>query len=79
MKPINIIVLTDGVLTDDLESVFLAAAKRLDHINAPSWQVDVHFLQVSNEQEAQEALIKLDDMLRGSGGIKLRNMVVTGT
>ena len=34
MKPLNLIVLTDGVPSDDVESVLLLAAKKLDKLNA---------------------------------------------
>jgi hypothetical protein len=35
MKPVNLIVITDGVPTDDPESVLLSFAKRLDKVDAP--------------------------------------------
>ena len=38
-KPINIIIITDGEPSDDVESPIIAAAKKLDKLDAPSWQV----------------------------------------
>ena len=37
LKPLNIIVTTDGVPTDDVESVIVQAAKKLDAWDAESW------------------------------------------
>ena len=63
IKPLNIIVITDGVPTDDVESVFVSAAKKLEKMDAPPWQVGVQFFQVGNERGAAEALRDLDDGL----------------
>jgi hypothetical protein len=35
VKPMNLIVLTDGVPSDDVESVLLSVAKKLDRLDAP--------------------------------------------
>ncbi|KAI9780631.1 MAG: hypothetical protein M1816_002792 [Peltula sp. TS41687] len=74
-KPLNIIVITDGVPTDDVESVIVSAAKKLDKLDAPAWQVGVQFFQVGNERGAAAALQELDDGLAEVGG--LRDMVDT--
>ena len=63
LKPLNLIVLTDGVPSDDVESVLLTAAKKLDKIDAPPYQIGVQFFQVGNEEGAKEALMELDDDL----------------
>lgn len=78
-KPVNLIVLTDGVPSDDVESVLISAAKKLDRLDAPPFQVGVQFFQVGNEDGAKEALEELDDELsdRVEGGI--RDMVDTVT
>lgn len=78
-KPLNLIVLTDGVPSDDVESVLLAAAKKLDRLDAPPYQVGVQFFQVGNEEGAKEALEELDDELGNlvNGGV--RDMVDTMT
>lgn len=79
MKPLNLIVLTDGVPSDDVESVLLSAAKKLDKLDAPPFQVGVQFFQVGNEEGAKEALQELDDELSElvEGGV--RDMVDTVT
>jgi hypothetical protein len=40
-KPINIIVITDGEPSDDVESPIVATAKKLDQMDAPAWQVGI--------------------------------------
>ncbi|RDW85845.1 hypothetical protein BP5796_04170 [Coleophoma crateriformis] len=79
MKPLNLIVLTDGVPSDDVESVLLSAAKKLDRLDAPPFQIGVQFFQVGNEEGAKEALQELDDDLSElvEGGV--RDMVDTVT
>ena len=78
-KPLNLIVLTDGVPSDDVESVLLSAAKKLDKLDAPPFQIGVQFFQVGNEEGAREALEELDDGLSElvEGGV--RDMVDTVT
>lgn len=75
LKPLNIIVITDGVPSDDPEAVIIKAAKKLDRLDVPAWQVGIQFFQVGNEQGAAEALKELDDGLAQSGGV--RDMVDT--
>lgn len=80
VKPVNVIVITDGVPTDDPESVLLNFAKRLDRVNAPPYQLGVQFFQVGNERGAAEALKQLDDQLgemEEQGGV--RDIVDTTT
>ena len=67
VKPLNIIVLTDGEAHDDPESVILAAARKLDKLDAPAWQIGIQFFQVGNDPEATRALRDLDDGLVGMG------------
>lgn len=76
VKPLNIIVITDGVPTDDPESVIVSYAKKLDKLEAPPWQVGIQFFQVGEERGAAEALQDLDDGLapRGDG---MRDIVDT--
>jgi uncharacterized protein YegL len=77
-KPINIIVITDGEPTDDVESPIIAAAKKLDKLDAPPWQVGIQFFQVGKEPGAREHLKQLDDGLRElSGQDELRDIVDT--
>lgn len=63
-KPINIIVITDGEPSDDVESPVIQAAKKLDKLDAPAWQVGIQFFQVGKEPGAREHLKQLDDGLR---------------
>jgi hypothetical protein len=72
LKPLNLIVFTDGVPSDDVESVLLSAAKKLDKLDAPPFQVGVQFFQVGNEEGAKEALEELDDELSNlvEGGVR---------
>jgi hypothetical protein len=79
VKPLNILAITDGVPSDDVESVLIFAAKKLDTLDAAPHQVGVQFFQVGNEEGAAEALRDLDDGLVGlvQGGI--RDMVDTCT
>ncbi|RMD40339.1 hypothetical protein DV735_g4794, partial [Chaetothyriales sp. CBS 134920] len=74
-KPLNIIVITDGVPTDDVESVIVSAAKRLDAYDAEPWQVGIQFFQVGDEPQAAADLRDLDDALSAQHGI--RDMVDT--
>ena len=75
-KPLNIVVITDGVPSDDVESVIISAAKQLDRADAPAWQVGIQFFQVGSEPGAAAALQELDDGLAEvAGGI--RDMVDT--
>ncbi|OAX79674.1 hypothetical protein ACJ72_06004 [Emergomyces africanus] len=63
VKPINIIVITDGSPTDDVETVVVRAAKRLDKCDAKPWQVGIQFVQVGNDSCASSWLESLDDVL----------------
>ena len=77
-KPINIIVITDGEPTDDVEAPIIAAAKKLDKLEAPAWQVGIQFFQVGKEEGARLALKQLDDGLRELAGDEdLRDIVDT--
>lgn len=76
VKALNIIVITDGVPSDDPEAVIIQAAKTLDRLEAPAWQIGIQFFQVGNEPGAAEALKELDDGLSQIGG-GMRDMVDT--
>ncbi|KAK1596000.1 uncharacterized protein LY79DRAFT_588178 [Colletotrichum navitas] len=79
VKPINIIVITDGAPSDDVESTIISVAKKLDKLDAPMHQVGVQFFQVGNEPGAREALRELDDDLVNRVDGDLRDMVDTVT
>ena len=77
-KPLNVIVITDGEPSDDVESVIINAAKKLDRYDAPAWQVGIQFFQVGKEPGAREHLRQLDDELAElSGADDLRDIVDT--
>jgi hypothetical protein len=65
IKPLNIIVITDGVFTDDAETVIVNVARQLDYpsMQAVPWQVGIQFFQVGDDQQARECLQALDDEL----------------
>ena len=76
-KPMNIIVITDGEPSDDPESVIINAAKKLDKMDAPAWQIGLQFFQVGKEPGAKEYLQSLDDNLTELAGSPIRDMVDT--
>lgn len=76
VKPVNIIIITDGCPTDDPESVIVQYARRLDGLDAPLHQVGIQFFQVGNNSGAREALRELDDDLVSQG---IRDMVDAST
>ncbi|KAL9081539.1 MAG: hypothetical protein Q9159_007271, partial [Coniocarpon cinnabarinum] len=64
VKPLNIIVITDGDPSDDLQSPLINAAHALDDMeDAEPWQMGVQFVQVGEEPEARRLLESLDDDL----------------
>ncbi|KAL4934468.1 uncharacterized protein BDV17DRAFT_249325 [Aspergillus undulatus] len=65
VKPLNIIVITDGVFTDDAESIIVDVARRLDSaaVQAVPWQVGIQFFQVGDDKSAMQYLQTLDDEL----------------
>jgi hypothetical protein len=76
IKPVNVIVITDGQPSDDPEAVIVQQARKLDRIDAPPYQVGIQFFQVGTDREAKEALTELDDGLAEQG---VRDMVDTVT
>lgn len=71
LKPLNIIVITDGQPTDDPQSVIVSVAKQLDDVEAPPWQVGIQFFQVGQDKSAADALQHLDDgLVSKNGGIR---------
>ena len=76
-KPVNIICITDGQPSDDVESPLIKAAKKLDQLEAPAWQLGVQFFQVGSEQSARRHLESLDDELGEIAGTEIRDIVDT--
>ncbi|CAJ2511243.1 Uu.00g068680.m01.CDS01 [Anthostomella pinea] len=81
LKPLNIIVITDGIPTDDVDLPLTKIAIRLDKVDAPLIQLGVQFFQVSNDPSATEALRRLDDELGNHirGPEAMRDIVDTAT
>jgi hypothetical protein len=74
-KPISILVITDGVPTDDPKSVIIEFARRLDEKNVPLRQLGIQFVQIGDDPDAAYALKELDDQLGPENGV--RDMVDT--
>jgi len=56
------------VPSDDVESVIVATAKKLDKWDAQPWQIGIQFFQVGNEPGAAKHLATLDDEIENIGG-----------
>ncbi|KAB5589469.1 hypothetical protein CTheo_7082 [Ceratobasidium theobromae] len=74
-KPINFIVITDGVATDDVTSVIVNAANRLERNNALLSQLGIQFFQIGNDSAATKSLKQLDNELTEK--YKIRDIVDT--
>ncbi|KAK1778464.1 hypothetical protein QBC45DRAFT_414053 [Copromyces sp. CBS 386.78] len=74
VKPMNLIVITDGEPSDEPESSIKRCIKELEDVKAPYHQIGIQFFQVGNDQRAKEALADLDDKL-----VDQRDMVDTVT
>ncbi|KAE8161916.1 hypothetical protein BDV40DRAFT_300844 [Aspergillus tamarii] len=81
VRPINIIVITDGKptdrLEDDLVATIVATAKKLDEWHADEWQVGIQFFQVGHDKNVTKYLEYLDDSLSEKHGV--RDMIDTVT
>ncbi|KAK4963740.1 hypothetical protein LTR28_004477 [Elasticomyces elasticus] len=77
-KPLNVIVITDGEPSDDVEAPIIAAARALDRLDAPAWQLGIQFFQVGCDEAASRHLKELDDELAQIAGVDyLRDVVDT--
>jgi hypothetical protein len=76
-KPVNLIVITDGAPSDDVESSIVEVAEELDTLKAPSWQVGIQFFQVGKDAEARDHLKYMDDGLVDKKGNRIRDIVDT--
>ncbi|KAH9898775.1 hypothetical protein F4778DRAFT_196081 [Xylariomycetidae sp. FL2044] len=77
VKPMNLIVITDGAASDKPERAIIPIAEKLDKLNAPMTQVGIQFFQVGGDKNAAEALQKLDDELGYQNGKEVRDIVDT--
>ncbi|CAE6478203.1 unnamed protein product [Rhizoctonia solani] len=75
VKPLNLIVITDGEPGDDPEGVIAAAARRLDAGRFSLTQVGIQFIQVGDDKSASKALKELDEHLHE--GHNVRDIVDT--
>lgn len=77
IKPMNIIVITDGEPTDPqkLEKNIITTARELDALDAKERQIGVQFFQVGSDEAATESLEELDNSLVEVWGV--RDMVDT--
>ncbi|KAG2115496.1 hypothetical protein DEU56DRAFT_761685 [Suillus clintonianus] len=75
IKPVNMVIITDGQPTDDPESVIVSFAKRLDVDKWPLAQVGIQFVQIGNSKGATKFLVELDDNLNQKH--KIRDIVDT--
>ncbi|KKF93189.1 von Willebrand factor type A domain protein [Ceratocystis platani] len=74
IKPINIITITDGRPSDDVEGVIVPVARRLDSLDASPYQVGLQFFQVGSDANATAGLRELDD---GLEEMNIRDIVDT--
>lgn len=72
VKPLNLIILTDGApdRNESPEGVIVDVARRLDAAKAPPMQLGFSFVQIGQDDEAQQALTYLDDHLKTEYGIR---------
>lgn len=80
VKPINIITITDGVFTDDAESIIIKTAQMLDgpSCRAIPWQVGIQFFQIGNDEMARQYLEELDEDLGSRcNNLHMRDIVDT--
>lgn len=71
------IIIADGELSYDPEIVNIDAAKKLDRLGTPTWQISLQFFQVGKEAGATKYLQSLDDNLAEIAGQPIRDMVDT--
>ncbi|KAF2715683.1 hypothetical protein K504DRAFT_365965 [Pleomassaria siparia CBS 279.74] len=76
-KPVNLIVITDGAPSDDVESSIVEVAEGLDRLNAPAWQIGIQFFQVGKDADARNHLKYMDDGLVDQRGNRIRDIVDT--
>lgn len=74
VKPINLIVITDGEPTDNPRQAIVPAARELEQLYAPSYQIGIQFFQIGSSKDATRALRELDDGLKEEG---IRDIVDT--
>jgi len=68
VKPVVVIVLTDGEPTDNPKEVILTFARALQLDQWPERQVGIQFVQVGDSTYAAKALREMDDALKAECG-----------
>ncbi|KAH0544769.1 hypothetical protein FGG08_001136 [Glutinoglossum americanum] len=65
LKPLNLIVITDGAPDDyeEMEKAIVGAAQKVQQLGARDRQIGIQFVQIGNEDEATKFLKRLDDDL----------------
>ncbi|KAG1743553.1 uncharacterized protein EDB91DRAFT_1335728 [Suillus paluster] len=56
IKPLNVLIITDGASSDDVESVIVYFARRLEADKWPLGQVGIQFVQIGNSRHAAQFL-----------------------
>ncbi|KAK7455840.1 hypothetical protein VKT23_010876 [Stygiomarasmius scandens] len=64
LKPVNIIVITDGEPTDNVESVIVNASRQLSQAAVPERMLGIQFVQIGNDSDATKFLQHLDNQLK---------------
>ncbi|THH20595.1 hypothetical protein EW146_g802 [Bondarzewia mesenterica] len=62
-KPTIVLVVTDGVPSDNPKDVIVDAARRMDASGIPLRQLSIHFVQVGDDLSATQALKEIDNEL----------------
>ncbi|KAL1408605.1 hypothetical protein Q8F55_005418 [Vanrija albida] len=75
VKPLNLVIITDGAPTDDPEPVIVTFARFLDKYDYPVAQFGIQMFQIGNDNAATAALEELDDALENR--YKIRDIVDT--
>ncbi|KAG1743605.1 uncharacterized protein EDB91DRAFT_1081001 [Suillus paluster] len=62
IKPLNVLIITDGASSDDVESVIVYFARLLEADKWPLGQVGIQFVQIGDSRHAARFLRQLDDL-----------------
>jgi hypothetical protein len=79
LKPLKIIVIPDGVFTDDAESVITHVAQQLGHpgVHTAPWDVGIQCFQVSDDEPERNYLRNLITSLsKGGQMIELGTLLI---
>jgi hypothetical protein len=72
VRPLNVIVLTDGKADDarSTKRIIIRIGKQLDEMNAPDTQIGLQFLQVGDDKDAAKWLKSLDNDLEEAHDVR---------